>query len=125
MSSRQLPPIPGKSTPGGTPARVSRSRTFESQRNVSAKKKTNAEDRKYPEIKQRGYYSDLITADAEERVGTVLNGPQTEQNTLWNVAKEQHTPQVNTFLLDEEKLQEQQRQGSAGPSTRVTDISVG
>ncbi|XP_022110107.1 dynein heavy chain 1, axonemal-like isoform X1 [Acanthaster planci] len=51
----------------------------------------------YPEIKQRGYYSDILSGDAEHRLGNVLSGAETQQDTLWNIAKEKHTPMVTSF----------------------------
>ncbi|XP_033101869.1 dynein heavy chain 1, axonemal-like [Anneissia japonica] len=51
----------------------------------------------YPEIKQRGFYSDILEHEAENKLGNIYAGPPTHQDTLWNISKEKHTPLVTTF----------------------------
>ncbi|KAL5009674.1 hypothetical protein ScPMuIL_011979 [Solemya velum] len=86
---------------------------------------TVSQGQKYPEIKQRGYYSDIISTNAADgRLGDVLCGPMmTAQDTLWNVAKEKHTPKVTTFEADSDIFEHLERQ-VYGPSTEITTISV-
>ncbi|KAK3096562.1 hypothetical protein FSP39_001310 [Pinctada imbricata] len=105
-----------RSSHGGKPFSANRTR-------VESTSKMTANGQKYPEIKQRGFYSDIIGADADDgRLGNVLNGPLTAQDTLWNVAKEKHTPKVTTFELPQDVSSRIQGQ-THGPSTMLTDIS--
>ncbi|XP_052086994.1 dynein axonemal heavy chain 1-like isoform X4 [Mytilus californianus] len=100
---------------GGKPFSANRTR-------VDSANKTSG-GQAYPEIKQRGYYSDIIGTDGSDgQLDYVLNGPVTAQDTLWNVAKEKHTPKVTSF---EEKgnVIEQIKSQSHGPSTEITAIS--
>ncbi|XP_030840434.1 dynein heavy chain 1, axonemal isoform X1 [Strongylocentrotus purpuratus] len=76
---------------------------------------------KYPEIKQRGYYSDVISGDGPKRVGNVLSGAPTQQDVLWNVAKDQHTPKVTHFSgpqAQEEYSKEMEKQ-VYGPTSEI------
>ncbi|XP_071830856.1 dynein axonemal heavy chain 1-like isoform X2 [Apostichopus japonicus] len=76
---------------------------------------------RYPEIKQRGFYSDIVTKDAQNHLNGILNGAQTEQDTLWNIAKEQHTPLAATFKGPEngEQLRESLQEKVHGPTSEI------
>jgi hypothetical protein len=50
------------------PIRSSHSRQFSTARTGSGSRQT-AEGRKYPEIKQRGYYSDILVEGADQELG--------------------------------------------------------
>ncbi|RUS78759.1 hypothetical protein EGW08_013475 [Elysia chlorotica] len=106
------------------PLRSSHSRSFSSNRTrVSEIKKDTSED-SYPEIKQRGFYSDVVTNDSnEDGIETFLAGPETAQDTLWSVAKEKHTPLVSTFAVDPQEIEEQLARQKYGPSTQDLTIS--
>ncbi|XP_048258404.1 dynein axonemal heavy chain 1-like isoform X3 [Haliotis rufescens] len=105
------------------PLRSSHGKPFSANRtHVSTPPKTVSGER-YPEIKQRGFYSDIVGTDAAESTKNVLNGPPTAQDTLWTVAKEKHTPRVTTFTAKaglEDAIKNQQ---SYGPTTENKDIS--
>ncbi|RDD38836.1 Dynein heavy chain 1, axonemal [Trichoplax sp. H2] len=62
-----------------------------------AEKSENQDVRSYPIIKQRGFYSDVIEPIAQERLGNVSNGPDTEQNIAWSIVNNDYIPSVNTF----------------------------
>ncbi|PIK41739.1 putative dynein heavy chain 1, axonemal [Apostichopus japonicus] len=76
---------------------------------------------RYPEIKQRGFYSDIVTKDAQNHLNGILNGAQTEQDTLWTIAKEQHTPLAATFKGPEngEQLRESLQEKVHGPTSEI------
>ncbi|XP_060076356.1 dynein axonemal heavy chain 1-like, partial [Ylistrum balloti] len=110
-SSRQ-----SKSSHGGKPFSANRTR-------LDSGVKTTVDGQRYPEIKQRGYYSDIIGENANDgRLGDVLTGPLTAQDTLWNVSKEKHTPRVTTFDENPDVLNKLQKQ-VYGPSSEITTIS--
>ncbi|XP_048578532.1 dynein axonemal heavy chain 1-like isoform X2 [Nematostella vectensis] len=81
----------------------------------------------YPNIKQRGYYSDILAEGAGNDVTNVAIGPSASQSTLWKAAKVKHTPKVNTFKgPDNEEafinvLKEQQHGPTSAPVT-VSDF---
>ncbi|PVD29059.1 hypothetical protein C0Q70_11656 [Pomacea canaliculata] len=101
-------------------------RPFSSGRSQSSTSTRAAMDRQqYPEVKQRGFYSDIIGADAgKSSLKDHLVGPQTQQNTLWVVAKEEHTPSVELFQPPSvENLQSQIKKQTFGSSTEMTAVS--
>lgn len=56
----------------------------------------------------------------------ILNGAQTEQDTLWTIAKEQHTPLAATFKGPEngEQLRESLQEKVHGPTSEILAKSV-
>ncbi|XP_071943674.1 dynein axonemal heavy chain 1-like isoform X2 [Antedon mediterranea] len=76
----------------------------------------------YPEIKQRGYYSDILERSAEEKLKDIYSGPHTEQDTLWNLSKEKHIPAVTTFVGDLNFNEALNRQ-VYGPTSQITTES--
>ncbi|XP_078000357.1 dynein axonemal heavy chain 1-like isoform X2 [Glandiceps talaboti] len=72
----------------------------------------------YPEIRQRGYYSDILDTDAGQQLGSVLSGPDTEQDTSWRVMTEDHVPMASSFQGPED-LQENLTSQVYGPTTEI------
>ncbi|XP_060604387.1 dynein axonemal heavy chain 1-like isoform X2 [Ruditapes philippinarum] len=103
-----------RSSQGGKP--------FSANRSNTALSRTGASGQRYPEIKQRGYYSDIIGADNDVHGEDILSGPPTAHDTHWNVAKEKHTPKVTAFATSGDLSQVVKSQ-SYGPTTEITDIS--
>ncbi|XP_052808511.1 dynein axonemal heavy chain 1-like isoform X3 [Mya arenaria] len=102
------------------------SRSAHSGRSFTANKTrenpTASTGQAYPEIKQRGFYSDIIGSDAHSRLDDVISGPPTAHGTLWTVAKEKHTPKVTAFESKVE-VSEALKEQSYGPTTAITAIS--
>ncbi|XP_078663939.1 dynein axonemal heavy chain 1-like [Branchiostoma floridae x Branchiostoma belcheri] len=73
---------------------------------------------RYPQIQQRGFYSDILPHQAERNLGNVLSGPQTQQDTLWNIGKEKHTPKVTTFQTPQDMKPLLEKQ-VYGPTTEI------
>ncbi|XP_066265764.1 dynein axonemal heavy chain 1-like isoform X1 [Branchiostoma lanceolatum] len=73
---------------------------------------------RYPQIQQRGFYSDILPHQAERNLGNVLSGPQTQQDTLWNIGKEKHTPKVTTFKTPQDMKPLLEKQ-VYGPTTEI------
>ncbi|XP_064629143.1 dynein axonemal heavy chain 1-like isoform X2 [Lineus longissimus] len=111
---------PSRSAHGGLPFTANRTNTTTPARTAAGS------GQKYPEIKQRGFYSDILGDEAKERLGNVLTGPQTAQDTLWNVGKETHVPKVTTFSIsdaDPALLKDNLDATQYGPSTQMKAIS--
>jgi len=71
------------------------------------------------------YYTDILSAQAEERIGDPLQGPeQTQQDTLWQIVHNDHTPQATTFDTTKVDFTQQLKVGKHGKTTKSTDISV-
>ncbi len=47
---------------------------------------------KYPHVKLRGFYSDIISNENADKTGIVDNIPDSEHCHLWQVNKEDHLP---------------------------------
>ncbi|CAG5132289.1 unnamed protein product, partial [Candidula unifasciata] len=81
----------------------------------------------YPPIRQRGFYSDVVTNNGNEaEIETLLTGPETAQDTLWDVAREKHTPfgkYLTHLFLDASHLDKQLIEQQYGPSTQDLTIS--
>ena len=57
-------------TPGARPSRSSHGRPFtQSQGRLNSPPGVEDRSKRYPEIKQRGFYSDVLTAGAQDRIG--------------------------------------------------------
>lgn len=68
---------------------------------------------------------DILSLQAEDRLGDPLQGPeQTQQDTLWQIVKDDHTPQSTTFNSDTVNFNEQIQVGKHGKTTKAVDISV-
>ncbi|XP_070190635.1 dynein axonemal heavy chain 1-like isoform X2 [Littorina saxatilis] len=105
-------------------SRLSQSLPFSANRtHTSMSGKSTSWGRQYPEIKQRGFYSDIAGDATDGAVGAHLAGPLTAQDTLWTVAKEKHTPKVSSFKVSREEVEGDLQRQSYGPSTAITAIS--
>ncbi|XP_037386166.1 dynein axonemal heavy chain 1 isoform X5 [Talpa occidentalis] len=83
-------------------------------------------DKKYPLMKQRGFYSDILSPGSLSRLGEVCRGPFVNQDLLRQADLNKFTPKVRTFEVPEdfEELLEQQH---IGPTTQLltqTDFPV-
>ncbi|XP_026529026.1 dynein heavy chain 1, axonemal [Notechis scutatus] len=75
-------------------------------------------NKKYSVVKERGFYSDVLTPGASDLLGDVCTGPNVYQDLLQQSELEEHTPEVSTFntpeniglILDNQKI---------GPSTQI------
>ncbi|ESO89348.1 hypothetical protein LOTGIDRAFT_210379 [Lottia gigantea] len=113
------------------PSLSSHSRSFSANRSNEStiSRATGRQGQVYPVIKQRGYYSDIISSDdPPENLQNILSGPETLQNTLWNVSTEKHTPLVNSFKAPTvEDAQKELDEHVYGPTTElktITDFSL-
>ncbi|XP_054832932.1 dynein axonemal heavy chain 1 [Eublepharis macularius] len=57
--------------------------------------------KKYPVIKERGFYSDVLTPGASDLLGDVCAGPNVYKDLLKQSELEEHTPKVTTFATPE------------------------
>uniref|UniRef100_A0A8C9DGR4 Dynein axonemal heavy chain 1 n=1 Tax=Prolemur simus TaxID=1328070 RepID=A0A8C9DGR4_PROSS len=75
-------------------------------------------DKKYPLMKQREFYSDILSPGTLDQLGNVCHGPYMNQNLLWQADLHKFTPKVTSFEVPKnfEELIEQQR---IGPSTQL------
>ncbi|XP_016065513.1 PREDICTED: dynein heavy chain 1, axonemal [Miniopterus natalensis] len=71
-------------------------------------------DKKYPLMKQHGFYSDILGPGSLDQLGEVCCGPCMNQNLLRQADLDKCTPKVTTFKVPEdfEERLEQQRIGS-------------
>jgi dynein heavy chain len=77
-------------------------------------------DRRYPEIRQRGYYSDILGEGASERLGNVLDGPHMVPDLLWQARTEKHMPSMTTFQSPtSEELRRILREQVHGPTSQI------
>ncbi|XP_069500104.1 dynein axonemal heavy chain 1 [Ambystoma mexicanum] len=79
-------------------------------------------NKKYPVIKERGFYSDVLTLSAANRLGAVNDGPEVQQELTWKAEKEKHTPKVTTFQAPPD-LKPYLDQQVFGPTTEVQQKS--
>ncbi|XP_034961986.1 dynein axonemal heavy chain 1 isoform X2 [Zootoca vivipara] len=63
--------------------------------------KTSSGGKKYPPIKERGFYSDVLTPGALDLLGDVNAGPNVYRDLLKQSEHEDHTPKVTTFETPE------------------------
>ena len=105
------------------PVRSSHSRPFSANRTTAPR--TQADGKAYPEIKQRGYYSDIVGEGvADDRLGDVLTGPQMAQDLSWQVGVENHTPLASTYRHAEDEGPDGEKvHVSHGPTTENTAVS--
>ncbi|XP_023393798.1 dynein heavy chain 1, axonemal [Pteropus vampyrus] len=65
-------------------------------------------DKKYPVMKQRGFYSDILSPGTLDQLGEVCRGPCMKQDLLRQSDLDQFTPKVGTFEIPkdfEERLE--------------------
>ncbi|XP_050636999.1 dynein axonemal heavy chain 1 [Macaca thibetana thibetana] len=75
-------------------------------------------DKKYPLMKQRGYYSDILSPGTLDQLGEVCRGPRMSQNLLRQADLNKFTPRVGTFEVPED-FQERVEQQCIGSTTRL------
>ncbi|EPQ05305.1 Dynein heavy chain 1, axonemal [Myotis brandtii] len=67
-------------------------------------------DKQYPLMKQRGFYSDILSPGSLDKLGEVCCGPPMNQNLLRQADLDKFTPKVRTFEFPddfEERLKEE------------------
>ncbi|XP_077969677.1 dynein axonemal heavy chain 1-like isoform X2 [Styela clava] len=89
---------------------------------------TNGEQHsRYPAMKQRGYYSDIINPGATDTLMDVDSGPNAQQDLLWQSLTQKHLPSVTTFEADDDEFEHQIKRQKYGPTTELstkTDFPV-
>uniref|UniRef100_A0A8C9M054 Dynein axonemal heavy chain 1 n=1 Tax=Piliocolobus tephrosceles TaxID=591936 RepID=A0A8C9M054_9PRIM len=75
-------------------------------------------DKKYPLMKQRGFYSDILSPGTLDQLGEVCRGPRMSQNLLRQADLDKFTPRVGTFEVPED-FQERVEQQCIGSTTRL------
>ncbi|XP_032177365.1 dynein heavy chain 1, axonemal isoform X1 [Mustela erminea] len=81
-------------------------------------------DKKYPLMKQRGFYSDILSPGSLDQIGEVCRGPCMSQDLLRQADLDQFTPNVRTFEIPEDfdDYLEQQHIGSTTQMLTQTDF---
>ncbi|XP_022353638.1 dynein heavy chain 1, axonemal [Enhydra lutris kenyoni] len=81
-------------------------------------------DKKYPLMKQRGFYSDILSPGSLDQIGEVCRGPCVNQDLLRQADLDQFTPNVRTFEIPEDfdDYLEQQHIGSTTQMLTQTDF---
>lgn len=78
----------------------------------------------YPAIKQRGYYSDIVSFGESHKLQETSHGPSHMiQSISWNIPKEKYTPSVNIFDTSHESLMQKFVAEIQGPTTELTAVS--
>ncbi|XP_008052032.1 dynein heavy chain 1, axonemal-like, partial [Carlito syrichta] len=75
-------------------------------------------DKKYPLMKQRGFYSDILSPGALDQLGNVCRGPCMTQNFLRQADLDKFTPKAGTFKIPED-FEERIEQQCIGPTTQL------
>ncbi|XP_006744052.2 dynein heavy chain 1, axonemal-like [Leptonychotes weddellii] len=83
-------------------------------------------DKKYPLMKQRGFYSDILSPGSLDQIGEVCRGPCMNQDLLRQADLDQFTPNVRTFEIPEDikEYLEQQCIGSTTQRLTQTDFPL-
>uniref|UniRef100_A0A8C5KDU7 Dynein axonemal heavy chain 1 n=1 Tax=Jaculus jaculus TaxID=51337 RepID=A0A8C5KDU7_JACJA len=74
-------------------------------------------EKKYPQIKQRGFYSDILSPGTLDQLGNVCRGPCTTRNLMRQADLNKFTPKVETFKIPED-FQEHVQQQCIGSTTK-------
>ncbi|XP_032988956.1 dynein axonemal heavy chain 1 isoform X1 [Rhinolophus ferrumequinum] len=74
-------------------------------------------DKKYPLMKQRGFYSDILSPGTLDQLGEVCRGPCVKQNLLRQADLDKFTPKVRSFQVPED-FEERLEQQRIGPTTQ-------
>uniref|UniRef100_H0V0D2 Dynein axonemal heavy chain 1 n=1 Tax=Cavia porcellus TaxID=10141 RepID=H0V0D2_CAVPO len=92
----------------------------------SRKSSTAGTDKKYPVLKQRGFYSDILSPGTLDQLGNVCCGPSMNQNLLCQADLNKFTPKVGGFVIPEdfEERMEQQTIGSTTQLLSQTDFPL-
>ncbi|KAI5937324.1 Dynein heavy chain 1, axonemal [Manis javanica] len=75
-------------------------------------------DKKYPLMRQRGFYSDILSPGSLDQLGEVCRGPCVQQNLLRQADLDKFTPKVSTFKVPED-FEERLEQQRLWPTTQV------
>ncbi|XP_038950112.1 dynein axonemal heavy chain 1 isoform X1 [Rattus norvegicus] len=75
-------------------------------------------DKKYPIMKQRGFYSDILSPGTLDQLGDVCCGPYLSQNLIRQADLDKFTPKAESFVIPED-FQERVEQQSIGTTTRL------
>nr|XP_054101684.1 dynein axonemal heavy chain 1 isoform X2 [Callithrix jacchus] len=75
-------------------------------------------DKKNPLMKQRGFYSDILSPGTLDQLGEVCRGPRMGQSLLRQADLDKFTPKVGTFQVPED-FQERIEQQCIGSTTRL------
>ncbi|XP_058416307.1 dynein axonemal heavy chain 1 isoform X1 [Diceros bicornis minor] len=83
-------------------------------------------DKRYPLMKQHGFYSDILSPGTLAQLGEVCRGPRMNQDLLRQADLDKFTPKVRTFEVPEdfEKHLEQQCIGSTTQILTQTDFPL-
>ncbi|XP_057625591.1 dynein axonemal heavy chain 1 [Chionomys nivalis] len=83
-------------------------------------------DKKYPIMKQRGFYSDILSPGTLDQLGNVCRGPYMSQNLIRKADLDKFTPKVESFKVPEDfqELVEQQRIGTTTRLHTQTDFPL-
>ncbi|KAF4023972.1 hypothetical protein G4228_016077 [Cervus hanglu yarkandensis] len=83
-------------------------------------------DKKYPLMKQRGFYSDILSPGSLDKLGEVCHGPCTNLDLLEQADLDKFTPEVRTFEVSEdfEERLEHERIGSTTKLLTQTDFPL-
>ncbi|GFS18450.1 dynein heavy chain 1, axonemal [Elysia marginata] len=96
-----------------------RARFFAAERKRNKlKENLRRRDFKYPPIQPRGYYSDIVTKEAD--LGTIeVGGADTHQSTLWQVNTQRKIPKALDFKVSPPEIKEHLKSQVFGPHTGI------
>ncbi|XP_073667291.1 dynein axonemal heavy chain 1 [Tursiops truncatus] len=97
--SEKLPPSPDPKTP---PLHLTAAPSTSSDLGQPRKLPLTGTDKKYPLMKQRGFYSDILSPGSLDKLGEVCRGPCTNQDLLRQANLDKFTPRVRTFEVPED-----------------------
>ncbi|XP_058931925.1 dynein axonemal heavy chain 1 [Kogia breviceps] len=115
--SEKLPPSPDPKTP---PLPLTAASPTPSDLGQPQKLPLMGTDKKYPLIKQRGFYSDILSPGSLDKLGEVCRGPHTNQNLLRQANLDKFTPRVRTFEIPEDFEERLEHQHIGGTTKLLT-----
>ncbi|KAM7230116.1 hypothetical protein CapIbe_018833 [Capra ibex] len=121
--SQKPPPGPEPKTP---PLPLSVTPPMSSDLGQPRKLPLTGTDKKYPLMKQRGFYSDILSPGSLDKLGEVCHGPSTNLDLLWQADLDKFTPEVRTFEVSEdfEERLEREQIGSTTKLLTQTDFPL-
>ncbi|XP_032314242.1 dynein heavy chain 1, axonemal isoform X8 [Camelus ferus] len=119
----KLPPSPEPKTP---PLPLPLDPPMTSDLGQPQKLPLTGTDKKYPLMKQRGFYSDILSPGSLDKLGKVCRGPCVNQDLLRQADLDKFTPKVRTFEVPEdfEERLEHQRIRSTTKLLTQTDFPL-
>ncbi|RNA15334.1 Dynein heavy chain axonemal, partial [Brachionus plicatilis] len=80
---------------------------------------------KYPQVKLRGFYSDIASVDNVEKTGIIDQVPDVIHSHAWEVHKEKHVPLVHENInpIDPEKFSQLLKNQIHGATTEIIKIT--